>query len=126
MIEVSNYMPYHTKFAEDLFEYGNIKTIKLVLKDNYYVSELIDVQVIFNYCKKKYNYKNDEPHYFDNSKMINKIEPYYIYFDIIDNRFVIPLDTSNKLDNLVLFGKLNDIEIDKINMRLDHISFRIE
>lgn len=125
MIEVSNYMPYHTKFAEDLFEYGNIKTIKLELKENYYVSESIDVQAIFNYCKRKYNYKNDEPHYFDNLKIINKIEPYYIYFDAKENMFIIPLDLNIKLENLILFGKLNDSEIEKLSKKYNNILFKL-
>lgn len=107
-------MIYHTDFAEDLFQYPFDEIIELKLKNNCFESEKIDVQSIFEYCKKKYNYKNDEMHYFKNVVLEVELRAYSIYFDIINYKIIIPFDDMIDDRSIIKIGELNSSYKDKI------------
>ena len=111
MFSLRRCMPLHTDFAEDLFEYPFKKPIRFDLKDNYFESETIDIQAIFDYCKQKYNYTNDDMHYFKYAHYVDKLEPFRIYYDVSSNKFIIPLETQEDIHDIVPFGMIKNDEL---------------
>ena len=109
-------MLLHIDFAEDLFDYPFSQPISFKITGNCYVSEKVVVKAIFDYCKKKYNYQNNDMNYFDNMSMVDKMEEYNIYFDINSYKFIIPLESVNAVGNIILFGKLNDNDIKQLKI----------
>ena len=109
MIEIYDYYPFHTRFAEYLFEDEDIRVVELSLHENYYISEQVDVNFDF-----------------ENLNIIDDIRPNCIYFDTVEKRFIISLDSNIESKNLIPFGELNNSEIEKINMKQDKILFRVK
>lgn len=105
---------YHTDFVEDFLEYPFKKSIKFKLTNKYYESEKIDVLSIFEYCKEKYNYVNDEMHYFNNTLFETKLRSYNIYFDIINHKLIIPFDDMIADKSIIKIGELNSSYKDKM------------
>lgn len=114
MFNLRECMIFHTDFAEDFFQYPFDKPIEFKLKNDCFESEKVDVQSIFEYCKKKYNYKNDEIHYFENATFVEKLNQYNIYFDLTNYKFIIPIENIEYESNIVSFGKLSDSYIEKL------------
>lgn len=116
MFNFRDCMLLHTNFADDVFDYYFNHPIIFKIIGNCYVSEKVDVKAIFDYCKKKYNYQNNDMNYFDNMSMVDKMEEYNIYFDINSYKFIIPLESVNAVGNIILFGKLNDNDIKQLKI----------
>lgn len=119
-------MLFHTDFVEDILSYPFDEPIKLKLVDKYYESEKIDVLSIFEYCKSKYNYVNDEMNYFKNSLLETELKSYNIYFDVANHKLLIPFDNTMVDKRIIMIGQLNTTYKDKITMIKDkEIYFKI-
>ena len=70
-LTIYNFGVAHTDFMEDLLEYPYEHPILFNLKDDCYISEKIDIEKVFLYCKNKYNYTNDDIHYFKYSSFFD-------------------------------------------------------
>ena len=51
--------------------------------------------------------------------MLSEIIIHYIYFDIINNKFVIPLENISGVNNYMTFGVIDDDEFNKIIIKKD-------
>lgn len=107
-------MLFHTDFVEDVLSYPFDEPIKFKLVDKYYESEKIDVLSIFEYCKSKYNYVNDEMYYFKNILLETEFKSYNIYFDVTSHKFIIPFDNTIVDKRIIMIGQLNTTYKDKI------------
>ena len=107
-------MLFHTDFVEDVLDYPFVELIKFKLVDKYYESDKIDVLSIFEYCKSKYNYVNDEMNYFKNSLLETELKPYNIYFDVVNHKLIIPFDNIIVDKRIIMIGQLNTTCKDKI------------
>ena len=103
-LTIYNFGVAHTDFMEDLLEYPYEHPILFNLKDGWYISEKIDIEKIFLYCKNKYNYKNDDIHYFKYSKFVEELKKYHLYFDIKNSVFLISLSDIKSNDNIIGLG----------------------
>ena len=105
-LTIYNFGVAHTDFMEDLLEYPYEHPILFNLKNDCYISEKIDIEKIFLYCKNKYNYTNDDIHYFKYSKFVEELKKYYLYFDIKNSVFLISLSDTKANDNIIGLGCL--------------------
>ena len=119
-------MLFHTDFVEDVLDYPFVEPIKFKLVDKYYESEKIDILSIFEYCKSKYNYVNDEMNYFKNILLETELKSYNIYFDVTSHKFIIPFDNIIIDKRLIMIGQLNTTCKDKIvKVKENEIYFKI-
>ena len=65
IINIHDCNPFHTKFAEDLFESNINLNLQFTEVEDYYISERISLEEIYNYTKRTYNYEMD---YYDEYK----------------------------------------------------------
>lgn len=124
MVTIREYYPYHTDFAEDLLGYPYGEPLVFHYDNKCYISEPININRIFLHAKEKWNYKNDEPHYFENNTGVKEIRPYYIYFNVKEAVFFIPLEQKEPDKDTIEFGVIKDEE--KPNLDLHEKYIRLE
>ena len=113
--------PFHTVFAEDLIKYPHGRILYFHYENNCYISEAINVDKIYLYCKEKYHYKSNEPSYFNDRRKVYKLEPFMVYFDIDKYIFIIPLEEQKANNNIIPFGFMRATEKEKISKREENI-----
>ena len=116
-LTIYNFGVAHTDFMEDLLEYPYEHPIIFNLKEDCYISEKIDVDKIFLYCKEKYNYTNNDNNYFRYSKFVEDLKKYYLYFDIKNSVFLISLSDTKANDNIIGLGCLKKDYEGELNSR---------
>ena len=107
----------HTDFMEDLLEYPYEQPISFDLIDGCFVSEKIDIEKIFLYCKEKYNYTNDDIHYFKNIPFKDILNEYGLYFDVKQSIFIMPIENKKAEKNVICLGYLKKEMIGMINAK---------
>ena len=84
---------------------------------NHHIIAVIHCLILRLYCKNKYNYTNDDIHYFKYSKFVEELKKYYLYFDIKNSVFLISLSDTKANDNIIGLGCLKKDYEGELNSR---------
>lgn len=104
IINVGDCFPFHTDFAEDLFEcYDNSLPLQFTELEYYYISEKISIKELNEFTKKKYNCELD---YYDKYKNddLTILEPGIMYFSFFYESFIIPIKEVDNDIECIQFG----------------------
>ena len=101
----NDYYPYHTDFAEDLFESGLGGSFVFKSNGDLYISDKISVKEIYAYCKELYGWKSDSYNHYMAGASICKLETDYMYFSFTNEYFIIlKKEIDNSTDLCIKFA----------------------